>query len=129
MILLYRHGAHRRPLGLVTLYERQGHAVIQPQFTPSVVDQKGLTAEHRDGEAKLAAALGLSELMLALGSAGTSGENDEEVGIMLRDPVCGTRINRHKAQAAVEYEGTVYYLCCPLCQSEFERDPGHFARP
>lgn len=48
---------------------------------------------------------------------------------MLRDPICGNRINRHRAQVAIEYEGHVYYLCCPLCQAEFERDPGAYARP
>lgn len=48
---------------------------------------------------------------------------------MLRDPVCGRRINRHRAQIAVEYEGVTYYLCCPLCQTRFERDRGKYARP
>lgn len=48
---------------------------------------------------------------------------------MLRDPVCDKRINRHSAQTSIEYQGTVYYVCCPLCQAEFERDPGRYARP
>lgn len=48
---------------------------------------------------------------------------------MLRDPVCEKRINRHSAQTAIEYEGITYYLCCPLCQAEFERDPARYARP
>ena len=48
---------------------------------------------------------------------------------MLRDPVCGRRVNRHQAQAALEYDRITYYLCCPLCQTEFERFPGKYARP
>ncbi len=48
---------------------------------------------------------------------------------MLRDPVCGKRVNRHRAQAAVEYERITYYLCCPLCQKEFERAPDKYAHP
>lgn len=37
--------------------------------------------------------------------------------------VCGVRINRNKAYARKEYKGIKYFLCCPLCQKEFERDP------
>jgi YHS domain-containing protein len=46
---------------------------------------------------------------------------------MNRDPVCGKRINRNRAYVSVQHEGHVYYLCCPLCQREFERDPREYA--
>jgi YHS domain-containing protein len=45
-----------------------------------------------------------------------------------RDPVCGKRINRNKAHIVVEYKGQDYLLCCPLCQSEFERIPEKYLR-
>ena len=48
---------------------------------------------------------------------------------MLKDPVCGKRINRHRAQAGIEHKGWVYYVCCPLCQAEFKRDPERYAQP
>ena len=48
---------------------------------------------------------------------------------MLRDPVCRKRIQRGRAQAVVEYEGISYFVCCPLCQAEFERSPARYARP
>lgn len=48
---------------------------------------------------------------------------------MLKDPVCGKRINRNKAHAVIEYEGVNYFLCCPLCQTQFERAPATYARP
>lgn len=48
---------------------------------------------------------------------------------MLKDPVCGKRINRGKAHAVIEYEGVNYFLCCPLCQAQFERTPKTYARP
>jgi len=48
---------------------------------------------------------------------------------MLRDPVCEKRINRYHAQAAIQYKGIVYYVCSPLCQFEFKRDPARYARP
>jgi YHS domain-containing protein len=44
----------------------------------------------------------------------------------LRDPVCGKKINPNKAFAKVKYGKETYYLCCPLCQSEFEKDPKKF---
>lgn len=43
-----------------------------------------------------------------------------------KDPVCGKRINRNKAHIVVEYKGTDYLLCCPLCQAEFEKDPDKY---
>ncbi len=44
------------------------------------------------------------------------------------DPVCGKHINRNKAHMVVTYEGNEYYLCCPLCQATFEREPEKFLR-
>ena len=40
-----------------------------------------------------------------------------------RDPVCGKRINRNKAHICIVYEDREYLLCCPKCQSEFEKEP------
>lgn len=48
---------------------------------------------------------------------------------MLRDPVCDKRMNRGRAHIVIEYEGVAYFLCCPLCQAEFERSPETYARP
>jgi hypothetical protein len=38
------------------------------------------------------------------------------------DPVCGMNIEIGKA-AVTEYQGDVYYFCCPHCQQAFERRP------
>ncbi|HKZ83962.1 MAG TPA: YHS domain-containing protein [Anaerolineae bacterium] len=48
---------------------------------------------------------------------------------MLKDPVCGKRLNRGKAHAVIKYEGVVYFLCCPRCQAEFDRAPKTYAKP
>ena len=45
---------------------------------------------------------------------------------MHRDPVCGKRINPNKAYVQIEYRNEMYYLCCPLCQSEFEKEPDKY---
>lgn len=42
------------------------------------------------------------------------------------DPVCGQRVNRNRAHIMITYEGIDYPLCCPLCQSEFEKHPGKY---
>ncbi len=39
------------------------------------------------------------------------------------DPVCGKRINRNKAHITIAYKNIDYMLCCPKCQSEFEKNP------
>ena len=44
-----------------------------------------------------------------------------------RDPVCGKRINRNKAHITIVHQGVEYFLCCPKCQSDFEKDPGKYA--
>jgi len=48
---------------------------------------------------------------------------------MLKDPVCGKRMNRGKAHIIIEYEGVDYSLCCPKCQAEFENAPERYAQP
>lgn len=48
---------------------------------------------------------------------------------MLTDPVCGKRIKRQRAHIAIDYDNVTYYLCCPRCQADFERDLQKYARP
>ncbi|HLB48806.1 MAG TPA: YHS domain-containing protein [Anaerolineales bacterium] len=48
---------------------------------------------------------------------------------MLKDPVCGKRLNHNKAHILIEYNGVQYALCCPKCQSEFEHSPQTYAKP
>lgn len=45
---------------------------------------------------------------------------------ILRDPVCGKKINPNKAYAKFRIDKEIIYLCCPLCQSTFENDPQKF---
>ncbi len=47
---------------------------------------------------------------------------------LIKDPVCGKRIYRNKAHVVVEYRGQDYLLCCPVCQSEFEKGPERYLR-
>jgi YHS domain-containing protein len=42
---------------------------------------------------------------------------------MDRDPVCKRKMNRNKAYVTIQYKRENYFLCCPLCQAEFEKDP------
>ena len=48
---------------------------------------------------------------------------------MLKDPVCGKRMNRSKAHITIEYRGFAYSLCCPKCQAEFEQIPERYTQP
>ncbi|NOY57931.1 MAG: YHS domain-containing protein [Calditrichaeota bacterium] len=44
------------------------------------------------------------------------------------DPVCGKRMNANKAHIVINFEGEDYYLCCPLCQKEFEQNPEKYVK-
>lgn len=55
-------------------------------------------------------------------------KNRQPKSSLNKDPVCGKRMNRNKAHIIVEYQGVEYLLCCPLCQSEFEKHPRKYIR-
>ncbi|HGY56143.1 MAG TPA: YHS domain-containing protein [Caldithrix abyssi] len=42
---------------------------------------------------------------------------------LVKDPVCGRRMSKNKAFITIQHRGEQYYLCCPKCQSEFEKAP------
>jgi YHS domain-containing protein len=42
---------------------------------------------------------------------------------MERCITCRTKLNRNKAHIQIEYRGARYLVCCPLCQSAFEKEP------
>lgn len=44
------------------------------------------------------------------------------------DPVCGKKMNPNKSYVKIKYGKETYYLCCPLCQSEFEKDPQKYIK-
>ena len=101
VLMLYASGTPRRPLGLITLYEREGRTVINPVLTPlengqhaSPID-KGRTASA-DLDAELVAALALSGLefcaQVAKGEecidTGASRRQGAASGRPIQDPVC-----------------------------------------
>lgn len=122
VLLLYAPGEPGHVLGLITLYERAGQTVIQPQLMP--------TGSH-DAEAEIVAALGQGglevcvEAMGGLRCTGAQSRPGEEEG-WVRDPVCGKRLRPEERLIALEYRGTQYYACCPRCKSEFERNPERY---
>ncbi len=45
------------------------------------------------------------------------------MGINVTDPVCDMVIEKPKAAAEMNYEGTRYYFCSQDCEEAFDRDP------
>ena len=41
---------------------------------------------------------------------------------------CASRVNRNKAHIVIEFKGEYYLACCPLCQSEFEKNPEEYIK-
>ncbi len=44
-------------------------------------------------------------------------------GKTVKDSVCGMNVDPVKAKATYEYQGQIYYFCCPHCRQKFEEDP------
>lgn len=135
VLMLYASGTPRRPLGLITLYERGRRTVINPVLTPmgngrpaSPIDS-GKTASA-DLVAKVVAALVLSGLEFCAQVA--KGEECIDTGAsggrLIQDPVCGKWIDPRQAEAGIEHQGVIYHVCCSLCAKEFEREPARYAR-
>jgi len=47
---------------------------------------------------------------------------------MVKDPVCGMRVDPEKAPAKSEYKGKTYYFCAPGCKAAFEKDPEKYLK-
>ena len=141
VLMLYAAGAQRQPLGLVMLYQQGKQTVINPVLTAPSASQAEPAPGSEDADAELIAALVLAGLDLCLDhtdgtecitleqALGDSIARQTQPGHPVRDPVCGKWIQRHRAQAAIEYGGRLYHVCCSVCRREFERDPGRYAYP
>jgi hypothetical protein len=70
VLMLYALGDERRPLGLITIYEREGRTVINPAVVPPFDTPSRQVPRDEDIGAELAAALALSGLELCIHTAG-----------------------------------------------------------
>jgi YHS domain-containing protein len=48
---------------------------------------------------------------------------------MVTDPVCGMRLNRRHAPAALEHRGVVYHFCVEQCRQAFAAEPERYLFP
>jgi P-type Cu+ transporter len=48
---------------------------------------------------------------------------------MVRDPVCGARLDPETAACQCSYLGETYYFCCLNCQEQFVADPLRYVAP
>ncbi|MEM0057304.1 MAG: copper-translocating P-type ATPase [Candidatus Bathyarchaeia archaeon] len=47
---------------------------------------------------------------------------------LVKDPVCGMKIDPETAYSKVEYEGHVVYFCSRMCEEEFRRNPKKYMK-
>ena len=47
----------------------------------------------------------------------------EQPNDLVRDPVCSTLIEPHRAYGSVKHQAITYYFCCPVCQGAFQKEP------
>lgn len=122
VLMLYGLGVRRRPLGLITLYQRGGQTVIRALPTPvenrrplSVDAHDSITDQDADANAELVAALVLSGMEFCVDVADgqncidtrEAGEGIAGSGRLIQDPVRGKWIDRGQAEAGLESEGRV----------------------
>ncbi len=53
----------------------------------------------------------------------------ESAGAIAIDPVCGMRVDPHKAQHRAAHEGRPYYFCSAGCQAKFTAAPDKYLAP
>ncbi len=49
-------------------------------------------------------------------------QENNSIRVFHYDPVCRRKINKNKAFFVYIYGNEHYLLCCPVCQSKFEKD-------
>lgn len=52
-----------------------------------------------------------------------------DVGGMVKDPVCGMDVDPHAAKHRAEHGGRPYYFCSNGCRTKFEADPVRYLDP
>jgi putative ABC transport system ATP-binding protein len=50
----------------------------------------------------------------------------KDIGLMVRDPVCGMSVEAQNAAASLDHGGQMYYFCSRGCSWEFKESPGRF---
>ncbi len=45
---------------------------------------------------------------------------------MAKDPVCGMHVDEKTPGAMSKFEGKTFYFCCPVCKSQFDKNPSKF---
>lgn len=43
---------------------------------------------------------------------------------MVKDPVCGMKVDEGSVKYKSEYKGSTYYFCSPSCKEDFDKNPG-----
>lgn len=47
-------------------------------------------------------------------------------GHMVKDPVCGMKVNPARASWTSTHDGTAYYFCAEDCKEAFDADPSRY---
>ena len=47
---------------------------------------------------------------------------------MVIDPVCKMEVEDSEPEQSVEFNGTAYFFCSPVCKKAFEREPTKYVK-
>ena len=47
---------------------------------------------------------------------------------MVKDPICGMKVDEKKPAGTGNYSGTMYYFCSADCKTEFDKNPTKYVK-
>ncbi|MEM3730612.1 MAG: YHS domain-containing protein [Candidatus Bathyarchaeia archaeon] len=47
---------------------------------------------------------------------------------MVKDPVCGMKVDEKTAKFKADYKGKTYYFCSQMCKANFEKNPSKYIK-
>jgi xanthine dehydrogenase accessory factor len=125
---LERLAALRAPAGLDIGADSAGEVAVSILAELVQVRRGRAQFVAAPGPATVAGPAGEAQAMAAQSTTlAAAGEGrPDEVGLVLRDPVCGMTVRKEHARHLAEYGGLIYAFCCLACRTRFVREPTAF---
>ncbi len=111
------------------LWWAAGYNTITIPIAAGILSGLGVTLPAAVG----ALIMSFSTVIVALNSQTLRKYESEEVKILakktlVKDPVCGMRIDPDTAFSKIEHEGRVIYFCSKMCEEEFKKNPKKYMK-
>ncbi|MEM3770370.1 MAG: copper-translocating P-type ATPase [Candidatus Bathyarchaeia archaeon] len=112
------------------LWWAAGYNIITIPIAAGILSGFGVTLPAAVG----AIIMSFSTVIVALNSQTLRKYEPEEVKVIMakkalvKDPVCGMKIDPETAFSKIEHEGRVVYFCSKMCEEEFKKNPKKYLK-